>query len=92
MDCVTERIAVGGTLAALAGTGVILVVGAPTVVVSALGAATVVGAILSAIAAMIALKECYRRRGMVAEAEKVARTIERLEAQVKDLQKRFGLG
>lgn len=92
MDCVAERIGVGGSLATLAGAGVILVVGAPTVVVSALGAAAAVGAFLSAIAAMIALKECYRRRGKVAEAETVAQTIERLEAQVQDLQKRFGLG
>jgi hypothetical protein len=86
MACLTEKIGLGGSLAGLAASGVIAVIGAPTVVLSVAGAGAAIGAILGTIAAMRALQECYRRHGRETDTEKLARAIARLEAELARIQ------
>ena len=89
MPCLGQKFAVGASFTVLAGSGVIAVVGSPTVVLSMAGLAGAVGSLLGAISSLISLKECYERHGRTEDAEKMARAIMRLEAQVSDLRTRL---
>ena len=91
MPCLTEKLGVGSSLTGLAGSGVIAVLGAPTVVLAVAGATVAVGALVGAIASLRALQECYARHDKMADADKVAQTIEQLQAEVADLRARFGI-
>jgi hypothetical protein len=91
MVCPVEKMAIGASLATLAGSGIIAIVGAPTVVLSAAGAAGAVGALLGVAASVNSLKECYEQRGRMADAEKLAHTVEQLQMQVADIRTRFRL-
>ena len=57
MACLPEKLFVSGALVGLAGSGVVVIVGAPTVVLSAAGGAAAVAAFIGVIASLIALKE-----------------------------------
>jgi hypothetical protein len=91
MACLPEKLFVSGALVGLAGSGVVVIVGAPTVVLSAAGGAAAVAAFIGVIASLIALKECYERHGKTADADKLARKVDQLQAQLSDLRAQFGL-
>lgn len=91
MVCLPEKLALGASLAGLAGSGVIAIVGAPTVVLSVAGVTAAMAALMGAIASLIALKECYERHGKAADAARLARAVEQLQEQLADMRTRFGL-
>ena len=91
MICVREKLALGGALTGLAGAGVIAITGAPTVILTVAGGAAAVAALTGVIMSLMALSECYARHGKTTDADKVARKVERLEAQLAELRTRFGL-
>jgi hypothetical protein len=91
MPCLPEKLAVGAAFAALAGSGVLVVVGAPTVVLSAGGVAAAVGSLIGVAASLAFLMQCYDRRGETEKAERMARKLALLEAQLAALQAALGL-
>lgn len=91
MACLANKLLLGGSLAGLAGSGVIAILGAPTVVLSIAGGASAVASLTGVIASLISLKECYERHGRREDAEKLARAVESLQLQLTDLRTRFGL-
>jgi CDP-diglyceride synthetase len=90
MPCVTQKVAVAGALAGVAGSGVIAIVGAPTVVLSAAGGVAALGAFAGLIAALGALKECYEAEGKLKDAGRLAEKIAALEEQFSVLRLRLG--
>lgn len=92
MPCLAQRFVLGGALVGLTGSGIVVVVGAPTVILSVAGAAAGLAALVAAIDAIDALRDCFERRGNKASAERLADTVQTLQAQVADLQERLKRG
>ena len=90
MPCATQKVAVAGALAGVAGSGVIAIVGAPTVVLSAAAGVAALGAFAGLIAALGALKECYEVEGKLKDAGRLAEKIAALEEQFSVLRLRLG--
>jgi hypothetical protein len=90
MPCMGQKVAVGGALIGLGGSGVIAVVGAPTGVLTAAGIGVALASLVGLITALTALRDCYEANERFADAQRVNAKLELLEAQVAALRRRLG--